>query len=174
MSTNPGILHAGADSRDIDAIQLQHMKMQVQIEGIAKALHKGDGAASNLPVGGSETCPTPERTEDRVHEDVQDFTNQKCIVSQAKAQREGKRQYPLTNRHLRDDLIDKVGGGVRHAPATARAAKASPLTGKGNNPILCLSAYARPRSCGAAGKSGRTSVLSFAKTRSDRRQHIVM
>ena len=52
------------------------------------------------------------------------------------AQRNRQRQHPLAHRHRRDDAIDQVGGGFRHAPCAAGGAKAALLTGKGNQLLM--------------------------------------
>ena len=55
-------------------------------------------------------------------DDLQDGREQLEMCSEQQAKRDRKREHPLPHRHLGDDVIDQVGGCLRHASgATARA-----------------------------------------------------
>jgi hypothetical protein len=46
------------------------------------------------------------------------------------SQRNGKRHHPLTDGHVRDDVIDEMGGRLRHTSRATGGAKASSFTGE--------------------------------------------
>jgi putative transposase len=59
-------------------------------------------------------------------DELQDGCEQLRMCSEQQAKRDRKREHPLPHRHPGDDVIDQVGGGLRHAPgATARAEAAA-------------------------------------------------
>ena len=51
-------------------------------------------------------------------------------------QRNRERQHPLTHRHARDDVIDRVRSGLCHAPGAARRAKPASLAGEGDQLLM--------------------------------------
>ncbi len=50
---------------------------------------------------------------------LQHRRDQLGLRGQQQTQRDGQREHPLAHRHVRNDVIDQVGGGLRHAPGTA-------------------------------------------------------
>jgi hypothetical protein len=99
--------------------------MNVQIRCRAKALDKGERAGVGFAALGARLldqngCDDPMN-------DLQHPRDQLGMGGQQDAQRDRKRQYPLTHRHRRDDVVHQVRGGRRHAPRPARGAKAAPL-----------------------------------------------
>ena len=58
---------------------------------------------------------------------LQQRREQVRLGGEQKAQWNRQREHPLAHRDARDDAVDQMGGGFRHAPRTARGAKATPL-----------------------------------------------
>jgi hypothetical protein len=54
------------------------------------------------------------------------------LRSQQQSQRDRHRQQPLPHRHGRDDVVNEVGCGLRHAPRTARGTEPSALAAEGD------------------------------------------
>jgi hypothetical protein len=50
---------------------------------------------------------------------LQHRRDQLGLHGQQQAQRDRQRQHPPPHRHMRDDVIHQVGGGLRHAPRAA-------------------------------------------------------
>ena len=63
-----------------------------------------------------------------VQKNPQDATPQVSITGKEIPQTFGKRQYPLTHRDLRKDLINQVCGRLHHTPCIAGGADSSPST----------------------------------------------
>ena len=85
--------------------------MEVQVEGVAKALHEGDGAALAsrdvpLPAGAAS-----QRNEDRADEDAEHGARETGVVGEPVAQREGKREHPLSDGHAGQRSVRRVRGG---------------------------------------------------------------
>jgi len=53
--------------------------------------------------------------------------------------------HPLAHRHLGDDMIDQMGGGLGHAPRAARGENAAPLAGKCHQLLLRAAVAAQAR-----------------------------
>ena len=58
------------------------------------------------------------------------------MCSEQQAQRDRKREHPLPHRHPGNDVIDQVGGRLRHAAGTAGGTKATLLTGEGDELLM--------------------------------------
>jgi hypothetical protein len=65
-------------------------------------------------------------------DDLQDRREQLGMCSEQNAQRDRKREHPLPHRHPGDDVIDQVGGGLRHAPGATARTEAAPLATEGH------------------------------------------
>ena len=111
----------------VDAIEHERMKMHVEIQGIAEALHEGDGAALRVAAASAQPRPPSQRAEHGAHEEAEHRTRERAVVGQAVAQREGQREHPLPNRRRRKDVIDQMRRRVRHAPPAARRTEPTPL-----------------------------------------------
>jgi hypothetical protein len=61
-------------------------------------------------------------------EDIEDTRDQRGIISEAIAQRIGKRQHPLAHRNSGKNPIDQAGRRFSHPPSAARIAEAASLT----------------------------------------------
>jgi len=120
----------------IHPVQSQHMKMDIQIERIAEALNEGHGATTDRPLRSRKACPAAQRSEYRLHKNVQDIPDQARVIGKAIAQSEWEREHPLPDWNSGKDTIHKMGGGIGHVPAAARGAEAPALAGKGHYPIL--------------------------------------
>jgi len=73
---------------------------------------------------------------DHPQEDMQYSSDRLWLPFQIPAQPLGHREHPLAHRQGREDVIDQVGGGLRHAPGVARGADAAPLAGEGHQEIV--------------------------------------
>ena len=69
---------------------------------------------------------------------------------QQQPQRDRQRQHPLAHRHMGDDVVHQVSGGLCHAPGSARRAKAAPLAGEGYK--LVVAAFAATQAQEAVGQ----------------------
>ncbi len=58
-------------------------------------------------------------------------------------ERNGKRDHPVAHGYLRDDMLDQVGRGLRHAAAATGGAKPSAFTGERHQ--LLLGAFPTPQ-----------------------------
>ncbi len=45
-------------------------------------------------------------------------------------------EHPLAHRHMGDDVVHQMGGGLCHATGTARRAKATPLAAEGDQLVV--------------------------------------
>jgi len=85
-----------------------------------------------LPFGALESGLWDEKCGNDPVDDLQDGREQLGMCSEQQANRDRKREHPLAHRHPGDDVIDQVGGGLRHAPgatAVAHLVKMTPLFG---------------------------------------------
>jgi hypothetical protein len=103
----------------VDAVEHQHMQVDIQIQGVAKPLHEGDGSALRVRDSGVLANPTSERSKDRLHKDAEDFAHKACVICQAVAKGERERENPLAYGNLGENTIDKMRCGVGHAAAAA-------------------------------------------------------
>ena len=62
-----------------------------------------------------------------MQERAQDLAREAGVIGAPVAQGVGEGEDPLAHRHLGEDAIDEVRGGVGHAAAAARRAEATPL-----------------------------------------------
>ena len=65
-------------------------------------------------------------------DELQDGCEQLRMCSEQQAKRDRKREHPLPHRHPGDDVIDQVGGGLRHAPGATARAEAATLATEGH------------------------------------------
>ena len=64
------------------------------------------------------------------------------LRGQQHAQRDRQRQHPLPHRHVRDDVVDPVRSGLRHAPGAARGAESPALAAEGQQLVVAALAAA--------------------------------
>jgi hypothetical protein len=102
--------------------------MDVEIGGRAKALDEGHRAGVGF--GAFESCLFNQKGRYDPVDDLQDRREGLGMCSEQQAQRDRKREHPLPHRHPGDEVIDQVGGGLRHVPGPAGGAKSTPLTGE--------------------------------------------
>lgn len=119
----------------VDAVKEQRVEVDVQVEGVTEALHDGDRAALTACHAPLLARPTPQRSDNRAHEDAQDGAREWGVVGEAVAEREGKREHPLPHRDLGHDPVHQVRGRICHAPAAARRAEAAAFAGEGDDPV---------------------------------------
>jgi len=104
---------------DVDAVQHQSMKVDIEIERVTETLHEGNRSTFRIGRPQSSTRPTSQRGENDADEQPQDLTRELGVIRKAEAQTERKCEHPLAHGHLRQDPVDKVSGGIRHSPPTA-------------------------------------------------------
>ena len=51
----------------------------------------------------------------------------------------------MPNRYVRDDVVDKVSGGLRHAPRTAGGAEPAPLAAERQQLVMPALAATKPQ-----------------------------
>ena len=95
------------------------MEVEVQVQGGAGALHERDGAARAARRGPPKSRAPAELGEERTEEGAEHGAREPRVVGAAVAERVGKRQDPLADRHLGEDAVHEVRRGVGHAPSTA-------------------------------------------------------
>ena len=78
---------------------------------------------------------TPQRREDRAHEDAQHGARERRVVGEAVAEGERQREHPLADRDLGQHAVHQVRGRVGHAPAAAGRAEAAALAGEGDDAV---------------------------------------
>ena len=100
------------------------------VSGRAETLDQRDGAGVGFGAFGSGLFD--QKCGNDPVDDLQDGREQLRMCSEQQAKRDRKREHPLPHRHPGDDVIDQVGGGLRHAPGAAGGTKSTPLAGKGN------------------------------------------
>ena len=79
--------------------------------------------------------PAAERAEHRAYEDAGDGPAQRMIPRQHVPQAMRQTQYPLTERYLREHVIDQVRRAFGHAATAAARAHGAPLTRERHEPI---------------------------------------
>jgi hypothetical protein len=114
---------------DKDALEEDDMKMYMRIDGPAEALHKGDRAGLH----GGPRGALLDRVRDIIlgdgaADDRMDAGGERSGGRYPVPQRHGHRDHPLPRGHPGDDLLDEMGGLLRHAPPRTGGAKAAFLT----------------------------------------------
>ena len=110
--------------------------MDVQIERRAEALDESDGTAllgPGIPLLSRAPAKLGEQGSD---EDAEDLAGELRVVGTAVSEWIGQRQHPLANRHLWQDSIDQVRGGIRHAAPAARGTEATALAREGHQAVV--------------------------------------
>jgi hypothetical protein len=105
--------------RRVDAVDQQWVEVDVQVEGVAEALHEGDRTALAADYPPLLERPPSQRGEDRPNEDAQYRTRERRVVSEPVAEREGQREHPLPDGGLWQHTVHQVSGRIGHAPAAA-------------------------------------------------------
>jgi hypothetical protein len=106
---------AASRRRHEQPIRHEAVQVRIQIQRPAEALREGHRAG--LPVADAERTPAPSLPgEHRPQEGPEESREQPPVDRQARAQHPGKRQHPLAVRRLQQELVDQVGGDVRHTP----------------------------------------------------------
>ncbi len=82
------------------------------VSGRAEALNEGDRAA--LGFGAFESRWLDQKCGNDPVDDLQDGREQLRMCSEEPTKRDRKREHPLAHRHPGDDVLDQVGGGLRH------------------------------------------------------------
>ena len=109
--------------------------MDVQVEGIPEALYERDCSAFSVRDTPMLPGPTPERSEDRAHEDAEDGGRERGVVGEAVTQRVGEREHPLADGDLREHPIDQVRRRVGHAAPSAGGTESPALAGESDQPV---------------------------------------
>jgi hypothetical protein len=113
---------------DVYSIQEQHMKMDIEIERTAEALDQGHGAGlcHGLCKARFVCQMRGDGTEDNAQHPGHDFG----VTGKQKTQWKRYTQYPLAHGLMRQYLVYKQGGTIRHPARTTTGAKSSFLTAK--------------------------------------------
>jgi len=122
---------------EVDALKKEDMKMELEIEGTAETLDKGD--RPRLEVGArkaSGDCLVHVILPDRGANDRMDLRGQVLGRGHPIPQGDGHRHDPLAGRHPGDDVLHEVGRGLGHAPGCTRRAKPAPLAAEGQQQLF--------------------------------------
>lgn len=107
------------------SIKGHEMEMNVQIDRGSKALRKADTTCLRCWVS-LFLGLLSEEGHDGAHEDSPDVGASLAVECDEEANGEGKGEHPLSNWGVGEDVIDEMGGGVRHTSrATGRTESAS-------------------------------------------------
>jgi hypothetical protein len=101
----------------VHPVQQQTVQVDVEVGGGSEALDQRDGAALafvDAEPGAVKQVPR----EDALHH-LQHRRDQLGLRGQQHAQRDRQGQHPLPHRNVRDDMVDQVRRGLRHAPGAA-------------------------------------------------------
>ena len=101
----------------VHPVQHQAVQVDVEVGGRAKTLDQHDGAA--LALFAFESNAIQQMARDHALHHLQHRRDQLGLRGQQQSQRDRQREHPLAHRHVRDDVLHQVGGGLRHAPGTA-------------------------------------------------------
>lgn len=127
----------------VNAVEKQHVKMNVQVQCRAEALNQGDspGMGSTLvepglldQVGGH-----------RAIDDLQHFAHHGGLLGKQKTQFVGETQHPLPDGLFRQHFINQQGGGLRHSPSTATRAEPPPFATESNQAFMLAIFAAHPQ-----------------------------
>jgi hypothetical protein len=119
------------------------MKMHVQVQRAAKALHQGDRTA--LPRAPCKPGFADQESADRAVHDPQCLTHRGRIAGEQEAQRKGNTQHPLTHRHRGQHLIDQQRRTLHHAPGAATGTEAAALAAEGDQFLGAAFGTAHPQ-----------------------------
>ena len=126
-----------------DAIDGRGVEVQVEAQASAEALDHRDAPA--LPRLDAEPAGAATvEAEQGPHVDLQHRAAELVVICEAIAKRVGQAENPLAHRSTRKDLIDQVGGALRHAAAATAGAKAAALAREGHQLLLAARATAQP------------------------------
>jgi len=101
------------------------VEVQVQVQGGAEALDERDGAARAARSGPLQSSAPAKLGEERTDEGAQHAAREARVVGAAVAERVGKREHPLADRHGGEDAVREVRRGVGHAPSAAGGTEAA-------------------------------------------------
>ena len=101
-----------------DTVQHQALQVDVQVGRRPQALSQGDRGAVGL--AGLEPGPLDQKPGQHPVRDLQNRREQRGLRRQRQPNPDRQRQHPLACRHMRSDVVDQVGCGLRHASRTTR------------------------------------------------------
>jgi len=104
------------------------VQVSVGVERGAEALHETDGADASRArrIGAAAS----QAGLDRAQHAASHTAEKHRVTVQEEPQPPGKGHHPLTYRHLREHVLDEVGGRLGHAPGRARRAEPATLAGE--------------------------------------------
>lgn len=148
-----------------DAVDGVDVKVQVEIEGAAKALNEGDESGLRLSSGG-ETRVAPRAScvisAERTGDDDMHGVQQGVVVGEAVAKRVRKRQHPLSRGHMGKDVVGEVRGELGHAPAVAAWTEAPCLAAVGAQVLVLAARATVPGEAEAEHAAAQVSGERFA------------
>lgn len=131
----------------VQTVQEARVKVDVQIQAGAKALHEGDGTQPHAV----DVCdPGPRRRRaivsvDRGGEESRERAQHLRIERSESAQFEREREHPLAHRHSGENAVDQVRRRVGHAPARAARTGAAKLAREGGDEIVIARVASRAK-----------------------------
>jgi hypothetical protein len=118
---------------EILAVQKQHMKVDIQIQGAAESLDQGyrPGLGSSAGTPGLLDEMGLDGPVDEAEHPAHDLGP----AREQKSELEGKAQHPLAHGQVGQDLVDQQRGAFDHPAGAAAGAKAPPFAAEGDQPL---------------------------------------
>jgi hypothetical protein len=95
----------------VDAIENEHVNVDVQIQGRAKSLYQGDRTGTRT-TGDLEPGTLRKIGLDGANDDGKTAAESIGLIGEKQAQGPGETQHPLPDRYRRNDMIDQVRSGL--------------------------------------------------------------
>src|SRR5213596_2333058 len=119
-------LEAPVFSRGEDAVQQEGVEVDVQLEAAPEALDHRHGAAPPVAHARARRAAAIE-PEHGAYGDAEHRAAERMIVGEEIAQAVRQGEHPLAHGNARQDMIDEVGGLLRHTPPATAGTEAASL-----------------------------------------------
>jgi hypothetical protein len=119
-----------------EAFDEENVKMHVEVQRAAKALHESDRTRATL----ARSVGATHEPFDLAEEDAIDRGDDGGILRGERTKIEGQGEYPLADRQVRKDAVDDVRAGVGHDAAGTRWTDAALLAGEGDDAVVAAKA----------------------------------
>jgi hypothetical protein len=139
-------LEAGLGAIQIDSLKEDEVEMEVEIDGAAKALDKGDRSRLDL-LPWDTACDRLAHVilADRGANNRMDHRRQVLRGGHPIPQGDGYRHDPLAGGDPGNDPLNQVRGRLGHAPPRTRRAKPPPLATEGQQQLFGAGVTAKPQ-----------------------------
>jgi len=123
---------------DVDAVQSEHMEVDIQPQRRVSALDEAHGSGQRLlhrTQVEHALRAVLQRVGERHHERLEHRRAELPVVAAEHAEPPRQRAHPLPNRDFGEDLLHEVDSRVRHAPPQTGRAKSAVLARKSDQPL---------------------------------------